>query len=151
MTSNTLRSARINAHESPRRHLSRLMAAVLAAAAMVLGSALPASAYQNNNWVMDHDWTQSHIYTYWKDGTTYNTKITVQHIHSAPVCNFKAKASGTRSNGTSYSTTFGANSGCVALVGSSSTAPNVYFKAGSRLTGRFTEGSDVRAPVGINV
>lgn len=151
MTLDIAESTRTDTQTRARRHPSRLIAAVLAATALVLGSALPASAYQNNSWVMDHDWTQSHIYTYWKDGTTYNTKIMVQHIHSAPVCNFKAKASGTRSNGTSYSSTFGANSGCVALVGSSSTTPNIYFKAGSRLTGRFTEGSDVRAPVGINV
>lgn len=131
--------------------LVKATAVVVAVGAILVGSALPASAYVNNGWVWDHDGTQSHIYTNWTDGTTYNTRISVEHVHTTTVCNYKAKAAGTRSTGTSYSSTFGAVSGCTWFVGASVTNPNIYFKGGSRLTGQFQEGSDWRAPVGINV
>ncbi|MFK4806165.1 hypothetical protein ACI3KX_09870 [Microbacterium sp. ZW CA_36] len=118
--------------------LSKAAVAAVGAALLVAGAALPASAHELNGWAWSHDGTQTHIYTTFTDGSTYSTRISVEHtLEWNTLCDTQGHAWGTRSTGTSWGSYFGFSAGCNWVLGKAVTNPNIYFQGGSRVYGEF--------------
>lgn len=121
-----------------KRRLAMAALGALSAGMLVLGGALPASAGALNSWAWSHNGTQTHLYTDWSDGSTYNTRVSVQHtLEWSTLCDTQGHAWGKRSTGSSWSSYFGYSAGCNWVLGSATTYPNIYFWGGSKLYGEF--------------